>query len=134
MPKDRGYKNLIKFCVLNWISTIDGAKEGAVGLDNSVEAPKEDFNNFIQLRREAIWVGLGEKDKFVEVLQNNFFKGLSIERSFGPAHPDGVPAQFPSASSGWAKVIMSFSGCFLFALDTTPPWAKGLPAHCHFCK
>jgi len=86
VPKDRGYKNLIKFCVLNWISRINAAKEDAVGLDNSVEGRKEGFNNFIQLRRETISTGLGEKDKFVEVLQNNFFKGLCIKASFGPAH------------------------------------------------
>jgi len=41
-------------------------KEDAVALDNSVEADKNDFNNFTRLRSETISTGLGEKDKFVE--------------------------------------------------------------------
>ena len=86
MPKIRDYKNPIKFCALNRVSTINGEKGGAVGFDNFVWVRKEDFNNIIWLRRDTPSTGFGEKDKFVEVLQDNFFKGFCTQVSFGLAH------------------------------------------------
>jgi hypothetical protein len=111
VPKDRDYKNLIKSCVFNWISRIDGAKEGAAGLDNSVEARKEDFNYFMRLRIKTISTGSGEKDKFVEVLQNNFFKGLCIKASFGPAHLQSpVPDTFLNFPACQALALVASRG------------------------
>ena len=103
MPRDRGFKNLFKFCVLNWISKINGPTEGAAGFDNFVWEREEHFNNSIRLRRKTVSTGSGKEDKFVEVLQNNFFKGLCIKASFGPAYlqrpvPDSL-LNFPASET-----------------------------------
>ena len=111
MPKDRGYENLLEFWVLDWFSKINGTKENAVGLDNSVGAKKEDFNNFNWLRRNNISTGLGMKDKFVEVLQSNSLKGLCIEASFGPAHLQSpVPDTFLNFPACQALALVASRG------------------------
>ena len=66
MPKDFSYENLLEFWLLDWISKINGEKERAACLDNSVDVKKDVFNNIIRLRRDGLPTGFGEKDKFVE--------------------------------------------------------------------
>jgi len=111
VPRDRGNEDLIKSCALNWISRKIGTKEGAAGFDNFVQAREEHSNNFIQLRRKTISTGLGKKDKFVEVSQNNFLKRLCIKASFGPAHLQSpVPDTFLNFPACQALALVASRG------------------------
>jgi hypothetical protein len=61
-------QNIVKFYwVLFYFDKKMPRRKGEC-FDNSVEALKGAFNNFMPLRRETVSTGLGEKDNFVEYI------------------------------------------------------------------